>query len=248
MQGLVDGGPTKSGHRTPAVIVTLPVLGLDATTVRVNHWVIEQILGAGVHGLMLCHARTPEAVKMFIASACYPFSRAGLKDDMIPEGLRGSGSQSFAAKIWGVSSNEYLEVADPWPLNPKGELILSIKVEDKHALANVEQTAAIPGVAWGEWGPGDMTMSLLGLDRPRGDGTGANTAVPAGLPALGAPILEEARARVFDAFKANDKRILHGSTLANIEELIRWGVMVTHGPTEELTNKGRRFTEREMPY
>ena len=29
MQGLVDGGPTKSGHRTPTVIVTLPVLGLD---------------------------------------------------------------------------------------------------------------------------------------------------------------------------------------------------------------------------
>lgn len=27
MKGLVDGGPTKSGHRTPAVIVTLPVLG-----------------------------------------------------------------------------------------------------------------------------------------------------------------------------------------------------------------------------
>jgi 4-hydroxy-2-oxoheptanedioate aldolase len=26
MQGLVDGGPTKSGHRTPTVIVTLPCL------------------------------------------------------------------------------------------------------------------------------------------------------------------------------------------------------------------------------
>ena len=34
MQGLVDGGPTKSGHRTPTVIVTLPVLGLDGVTVR----------------------------------------------------------------------------------------------------------------------------------------------------------------------------------------------------------------------
>ena len=59
MQGLVDGGPTKSGHRTPTVIVTLPVLGLDEMTVKNNHWVIEQILTAGVHGLMLCHARTP---------------------------------------------------------------------------------------------------------------------------------------------------------------------------------------------
>jgi 4-hydroxy-2-oxoheptanedioate aldolase len=250
MEGLVEGGPTKSGHRTPTVIVTLPVLGLDAATVRANHWVIEQILSAGVHGLMLCHARTPEAVKMFIAATRYQFPRPGLKDDIIPEGLRGSGSQNFAARIWGISPTEYVEVADPWPLNPKGELILSIKAEDRHALANVEQIAAIPGIAWGEWGPGDMTMSLLGLERPRG-GEGSSRAggpVPAGLPPLGAPILEAARTRVFNAFKANGIRILHGSTIDNIEELIKWGVMVTHGPTEELTNKGRRFTKRGMPY
>ena len=31
MQGLVDGGPTRSGHRFPTVIVSLPVLGYDAS-------------------------------------------------------------------------------------------------------------------------------------------------------------------------------------------------------------------------
>ena len=30
MQGLIDGGPTRSGHRTPAVIVTLPVGGIES--------------------------------------------------------------------------------------------------------------------------------------------------------------------------------------------------------------------------
>jgi 4-hydroxy-2-oxoheptanedioate aldolase len=29
MRGLVDAGPTASGHRTPAVVVTLPILGRD---------------------------------------------------------------------------------------------------------------------------------------------------------------------------------------------------------------------------
>ena len=29
MRGLVDAGPTRTGHRTPAVIVTLPILGKD---------------------------------------------------------------------------------------------------------------------------------------------------------------------------------------------------------------------------
>jgi 2-keto-3-deoxy-L-rhamnonate aldolase RhmA len=62
-------------------------------SVRVNHWVIEQVLSAGVHGLMLCHARNPDAVKMFVASARYQFERPELKaaDRVIPEGLRGSG-------------------------------------------------------------------------------------------------------------------------------------------------------------
>ena len=111
MQGLVDGGPTKSGHRTPTVIVTLPVLGLDERTVRVNHWVIEQVLSAGVHGLMLCHARNAEAVKTFVASARYQFERPELKgaDKVIPEGLRGSGSQAYASRIWGISGTEYIE-------------------------------------------------------------------------------------------------------------------------------------------
>src|SRR5687767_9750475 len=34
MRGLADGGPTKTGHRTPAVIVTLPVLGIDEPSMR----------------------------------------------------------------------------------------------------------------------------------------------------------------------------------------------------------------------
>jgi 4-hydroxy-2-oxoheptanedioate aldolase len=90
MQGLVDGGPTKSGHRTPTVIVTLPFIGLDGASVRANTWVIEQILTTGVHGLMLCHARNAEAVREFVASTRYPFDRQSLKgaDRGIPEGLR----------------------------------------------------------------------------------------------------------------------------------------------------------------
>src|SRR5947209_20159020 len=33
MRGLVKGGPTKSGQRTPTVIVTLPTAGTDAVTI-----------------------------------------------------------------------------------------------------------------------------------------------------------------------------------------------------------------------
>ena len=45
MRGLVDGGPTRSGRRTPAVIVEAPVNGTDAANVRFNAWQFRQILG-----------------------------------------------------------------------------------------------------------------------------------------------------------------------------------------------------------
>src|SRR5690242_4684621 len=36
MRGLAAGGPTKSGHRTPAVIVNVPLTGIDENAVRAN--------------------------------------------------------------------------------------------------------------------------------------------------------------------------------------------------------------------
>src|SRR5215813_2720413 len=44
MKGLVAGGPTKSGHRTPAVIVNVPVNGIDEAAVRANAWMFSQVL------------------------------------------------------------------------------------------------------------------------------------------------------------------------------------------------------------
>ena len=46
MRGLVDGGPTNSGHRTPTVIVEAPVNGIDGPNVAYNAWQFRQILGA----------------------------------------------------------------------------------------------------------------------------------------------------------------------------------------------------------
>src|SRR5437868_10924104 len=34
MQGLVEGGPTRSGHRAPTVIVEAPVNGIDEANIR----------------------------------------------------------------------------------------------------------------------------------------------------------------------------------------------------------------------
>jgi len=72
MKGLVAGGPTRSGHRTLAVIVNVQVNGLDEAKVRANSWMFQQVLGADVHGIMLTHADNPGAIKAFVEGVRVP--------------------------------------------------------------------------------------------------------------------------------------------------------------------------------
>jgi 4-hydroxy-2-oxoheptanedioate aldolase len=228
MRGLVDGGPTKSGHRTPAVIVTLPVLGLDEPSMRANYWVVQQVLAAGVHGILLCHARSPEAAKVMVEASRYPFAE---KVPGLDQGFRGSGSQSYAAQIWGISGNEYLRRADVWPLNKAGEILLGVKIEDSYALTNAEKTTKVPGIAFAEWGPGDMGFWLVGP--PSGSG---------GEPFP--PVMLQARARVFKATKEAKIFFLNSCNDRDVVEMIKEGVMICTGGYEA----GRKFTKRQMPW
>jgi 4-hydroxy-2-oxoheptanedioate aldolase len=42
--------------------------GVDEATVRANAWMFYQVLATGVHGILLCHADTPGAVRAFAAA------------------------------------------------------------------------------------------------------------------------------------------------------------------------------------
>ena len=231
MRGVVKGGPTRSGHRTPAVIATFPFDGNDEASVRAGAWMIKQVLAAGVHGILLCHARTPGAAKAFVESARYPFHRLRVNEGL-DEGRRGNGGQGTAAQIWGVPVKEYLERADVWPLNPKGELLLGLKIEDRWALSNVEQTLQVPGIAFAEWGPGDIGMSL---------GFPENHDPP--YP----PVMQQARARVLAACKANKIFFLNTTRPNDVIEMIREGVMIGSG-SADAAEIGRQYTKRTMPW
>ncbi len=231
MRGLADAGPTKSGHRTPAVIVTLPVLGVDEAHMKANFWVVQQAVACGIHGVLLCHARSPEAVRVFVESVRYPNAKPvpGLG-----EGMLGNGSQGFASRIWGITAAEYMKKADPWPLNPEGEFLLGLKIEDKYALANAEKVAAVPGIGFAEWGPGDMGISLK-----LPDGHGANESLH--------PEMRAARAKVLAACKRSKIAFLNTVRPNDVEEMIKEGVMVGSGG-QEAAEKGRKHTKRAMPW
>ncbi|PKQ01186.1 MAG: hypothetical protein CVT74_00505 [Alphaproteobacteria bacterium HGW-Alphaproteobacteria-13] len=230
MKGLVDAGKTRTGHRTPAVIVTLPVLGDDPAAMKANAWVVQQTLAAGVHGILLCQAESPEAVKIFVEAARYPFAKGADYNSS----HRGAGSQMFASQIWGVSPNEYLALADPWPLSPKGEVMLGVKLENPKAVAHAEEITRIPGITFAEWGPGDQGFYLLGL--PTDTARGSDRAHD--------PKMVAARARVLAATKAAGIRFLNSCSEQDVINQIKDGTMICTGGDTPAADKGRAFTKR----
>ena len=231
MRGLVDGGPTRSGHRTPAVIVTLPCDGTDERTVRANSWMIKQALATGVHGLLLCHAETPAAVKAFVEAARYPFQTAGVGEGL-DQGRRGAGGQVRAAPIWGLSADAYLDLADAWPLNPAGELMLGLKIENRRALDNAEASLALPGIAFAEWGPGDMGMAF-----------GHKDAHDPPYP----PEMTAARARVKAACERGGVAFMDIIRAENVLAQLEDGVMIG-AATPEAAAIGRQHSRRTLPW
>jgi 4-hydroxy-2-oxoheptanedioate aldolase len=188
---------------------------------------VSQVLAAGVHGILLCHAESPAAVQAFVESTRYTFVKDGT-------GRRGSGGQGHAAAIWGLDTPEYLRRADPWPLNPDGELLLGLKIENTRALANADAVAAVPGIAFAEWGPGDMGMSL-----------GLPDAHDPPYP----PQMKAARDKVLAACKAHKLAFLEQVTPENIVEQIAAGVMVGAGKNAKAAAEiGRRHTARPEPW
>src|ERR1700731_884637 len=78
MRGLAAGGPAKSGHRTPTVIVNVPVNGIDEAAAHANAWIFTQVLATGVHGILLTHADTPGAVRAFVEATRLPIHKQGV--------------------------------------------------------------------------------------------------------------------------------------------------------------------------
>jgi 4-hydroxy-2-oxoheptanedioate aldolase len=227
MHGLVDGGPTASGHRTPAVIAELPFDGSSREVVLAKAWIAKQLLARGVHGLILCHAESPEWVRALIEAIRYPLQPADPAGHL-GVGMRGHGAEKSASHIWGVSQKEYMYKADPWPLNPKSELLIGIKMENRRAAERCYETAQVPGLAFGEWGLGDMALSYGYAEKP---------SFP--LP----PELEEVRTRIWDACKEAKLLFLGIVTPETVTSLIDRGMRLCRAYDPKAAEIGRKYTQ-----
>jgi 4-hydroxy-2-oxoheptanedioate aldolase len=230
MRGLLDGGPTRSGHLTPAVIVEAPVNGIDGPNVVFNAWQFRQILARGVHGILLCQAESADAVREFVRACRFPHHKAGA--DKLGTGSRGRGSEPTAAPIWGLSQQEYFNLAEPWPLSPKGELLLGVKIESPAGVDKAGEILAVPGLGFAELGPGDLGLAL-----------GYTSLQRRPYPAE----MEKARAKVLAACKKNKLAFLEGATPDKIAASLDEGVRVISGHNPETAKVGRAHQKRTLP-
>ena len=227
MLGLREAGPTASGHVCPPVIAELPIDGTSESVMRANAWMVKQLLG--VHGLILCHAESPKAVRAFVESARFAFHMA---EENLGQGRRGHGGAKEASTIWGVTSEKYLNMADPWPLNPDGELLLGVKCENCRAALNSSESIAVPGIAFAEWGAGDMCMSYGFKSKP-------------------SPLTEEladVRKEIVDACSLNGVFFLCIADEDNIIEHIDAGARILRVHDPKIAEKGKAYTKRKAHY
>ncbi len=248
MRGLRDGGPTRSGHATPAVFVEPPCTGMNEMYALANAWIVNNFLDLGAHGVHICHARDPQAIEVYCQMAArfscdYPDTPRVARQGM---GLRGQ-PPGVAPQIWGVSLNKYMHIADVWPLNPRGEIMVGCKIEDHVADDNMKQTLATPGLAFAEWGPTDNTQSLFGLAAYDENVTTRGRHLTPDQQA----VLDEVRGKVLAECKRNSVRFLNSSSPdpsnpSYVIAQIKDGAMIMGG-AEKTTQIGREYSKRKMP-
>lgn len=161
LQSMLDRGSIAQRGLSPDVlpIVRIPTAGREQAD-----WIIKQTLDSGAYGLVLPHLETVDEAVSFIAASSYQAKGASGSHDS--EGRRGF-NPTFAMHYWGISMQEYVNLARPWPADQQGELLLVAMIESQRGLENLPQilasTAGI-GLIWP--GAGDLSASLGLIGEP----------------------------------------------------------------------------------
>jgi 4-hydroxy-2-oxoheptanedioate aldolase len=117
---------------------------------------IKQVLDTGAHAVIVPHVRNAHDAKKVVKACRYP--QPADSDIAEPQGTRGGGPR-LCSYLWGLSSKEYVQRADVWPLNPKGDLMAILMIEDDEGVRNIEEILSVKGVGAVMFGPFDYSFA-----------------------------------------------------------------------------------------
>ena len=135
-----------------------PLVRIPPNGGEMSQWHAKQALDLGAYGIVWPHITRVEEARNAVAACRYP----RLADDLRfePAGVRGD-SPAAAARYWGISNAEYYAKSDVWPLDPDGEILVGIMVEDQVAIENLPDILdQVPGIGLVLVGEGDMSQEL----------------------------------------------------------------------------------------
>ena len=156
LQYLLNRGQiVKSNSLVPNIT---PMARIPANGVEKNQFLAKQALDTGCYGIMWPHISTVEEAYNAVSACRYP--RLKGKPLYEPVGMRGDGPTA-AVRYWGISQQEYYEVADVWPLAPKGEIFVILQIEDQAGVRNLrDMLKNVPGIGAIVIGEGDLSQEL----------------------------------------------------------------------------------------
>ena len=184
---------------SPTPLVRVPVNGAEF-----GQWHAKQALDLGAYGIVWPHISTVDEARNAVAACRYP--RLPEAERFDPPGLRGD-APAAAARYWGISNTEYYAKADVWPLDPDGEILAVIQIEDQLGIKNLPDILEqVPGIGLILIGEGDLSQEL-GIPRH-----------------LDHPLLNEARQRIVRI--CDDHGVVVGHphvTASNVEQVLDEG-------------------------
>jgi 4-hydroxy-2-oxoheptanedioate aldolase len=152
VRSIIASFRTPDGTFPVTPIVRIPA---NCSEVEFNQWLFKQVLDAGAFGVLVPHCDTHRDVLGSVVAMRYP----PFIDDPAPKprGVRGAGG---APAAWELSFDEYVEVADLWPLDPQGELLFVPMVESRDAIRRLHAILSVPGVGATFIGPADLHADM----------------------------------------------------------------------------------------
>jgi len=139
-----------------------PFVRVPANGSEMNQFLAKQALDMGCYGVVWPHIATVDEARAAVAACRYPRPKGSPNYE--PAGLRGD-SPSAAARYWGVSLQDYYDRADVWPLDPNGEILAVLMIEDVDGIENLDAMLRnVPGIGMILIGQGDLSR-VLGVPR-----------------------------------------------------------------------------------
>jgi 4-hydroxy-2-oxoheptanedioate aldolase len=144
----------ESGSIAPNIT---PIVRIPPNGGEMGQWHAKQALDLGAYGIVWPHISNADQAANAVAACRYPRLEGAPRYE--PPGLRGDGPTG-ATRYWGVTQQQYYERADVWPLDPNGEILVILMIEDTQGIANLPDILSVPGVGAVLIGEGDLSQEL----------------------------------------------------------------------------------------